>query len=94
LPERCRREEALVGFTERLRQLVIPPEMAAWLQGEFIGSDQSDKRRGSGSLQRLHSDLDRLHKRLDILNGDRLDPPFQVHIVCPAAIRKHRGTFG
>ena len=73
-PERYTREEVLTdSFAERLRELVIAPEIVTWLQAELVASDRSEAAAREQSVRRLQSELDRMQKRLDILYDDRLD---------------------
>jgi site-specific DNA recombinase len=73
-PERYTREETLThSFTERLRELVIAPEIITWLEAELAAGDRSEQAVREQSLRRLQTELDRLQRRLDILYDDRLD---------------------
>jgi site-specific DNA recombinase len=73
-PEKYTREEVLThSFAERLRELVIAPEMITWLDAELVTSDVREQAARENSERRLQADLDRLQTRLDILYDDRLD---------------------
>ena len=73
-PERYTREEDLTNpFAERLRELVIGPEILAWLRDELITSDLTEHAARDQALRRYQGELDRLQRRLDTLYDDRLD---------------------
>ena len=73
-PERYTREEHLTNsFAERLRGLVIGPEIIEWLQDELITSDLTEQAAREQAVRRHQADLDRLQRRLDTLYEDRLD---------------------
>jgi site-specific DNA recombinase len=73
-PEPYTREESLTNcLAERLRELVIGPEMIEWLRDELVNSDLTEQAAREQALRRYLADLDRLQKRLDTLYDDRLD---------------------
>jgi hypothetical protein len=73
-PERYTREESLTNvFAERLRELVIGPEISAWLQDELVAGDLTEQAAREQALRRCQGELDRLQRRLDTLYDDRLD---------------------
>ena len=73
-PERYTREENLTNcFAERLRELVVGPEILAWLQDDLITSDLTQQAAREQALRRYQAELDRLQRRLDTLYDDRLD---------------------
>ena len=73
-PERYTREEALThSFAERLRELVIAPEIITWLEADLIAGDRSEQSAREQSVLRLQAELERLKRRLEILYDDRLD---------------------
>ena len=73
-PERYTREEALTnGFAERLRELVISPEILAWLEDELVTGDLTEQAALDQAQKRYQAELDRLERRLDTLYEDRLD---------------------
>jgi len=73
-PERYAREENLtICFGERLRELVIGPEILAWLPDELLASDLTEQAARDQALRRHQAELDRLQRRLDTLYDDRLD---------------------
>jgi len=68
------REETLKKrFAGRLRDLVIPSEVIAWLQEELVTSDLRDQVGRDQALRRYEGELNRLGARLDTLYEDRLD---------------------
>ena len=68
------REETLEDrFAGRLGDLVIPPEIIAWLQDELVTSDMREEGERHQALRRYEAELDRLGARLDTLYEDRLD---------------------
>lgn len=73
-PERYTREENLMScFAQRLRELVVGPEMIEWLRDELVNSDLTEQAAREQAQRRYQADLDRLQKRLDTLYEDRLD---------------------
>src|SRR5205085_7621071 len=79
-PERYTREEVLTDiFAERLRELVIAPEILTWLQEELVSRDLGEQAAREQSARRLQGDLDRLQRRLDTLYNDRLDGRIDAH---------------
>jgi site-specific DNA recombinase len=73
-PERYTREEKLTDlFAGRLRALVIPPAVLAWLRETVVASDVTDRAARTQTLRRHRMELDRLQARLDVLYDDRLD---------------------
>ena len=73
-PERYTREENLTNcFAGRLRELVIGPEILAWLQDELVTSYLTEQAARDQALRRYQAELERLQRRLDILYDDRLD---------------------
>jgi site-specific DNA recombinase len=73
-PEPYTREEHLTErFAERLRELVIDPDILAWLQDELVANDVTEQAARDQALRRHQADLDRLQRRLDLLYDDRLD---------------------
>ena len=68
------REEILEQqFATRLRDLVVPPAVLAWMQSELIQSDQTEQAARAQAMRRKQIELERLQARLDVLYDDRLD---------------------
>ena len=73
-PERYTPEKILINcFVERLRELVIAPEIVEWLRDELVTSDLTEAGAREQALRRYQADLDRFQRRLDTLYEDRLD---------------------
>ena len=73
-PERYTPEKILINcFAERLRELVIAPEIVEWLRDELVTSDLTEAGAREQALRRYQADLDRFQRRLDTLYEDRLD---------------------
>jgi DNA invertase Pin-like site-specific DNA recombinase len=73
-PEPYTREETLEDrFAGRLGDLVIPPEIIAWLQDELVTIDIREEAERRQVVRRYEAEQDRLGTRLDTLYEDRLD---------------------
>jgi site-specific DNA recombinase len=68
------REEALEQrMAESLRELVIPSAVLAWLNGEVLESDQTERAARAQVVRRDQAELERLQRRLELLYEDRLE---------------------
>ncbi len=73
-PEPYTRPETLEAhFASRLRDLVVPAEVAAWLQDEPITNETREQAATEETLRRNESELQRLDAWLETLYEDRLD---------------------
>ena len=73
-PEPYTREETLEEQTAGvLHDLVVPSAVVAWLQSELVVSDQTEQAARAQMARRQEMELERLHARMDVLYGDRLD---------------------
>ena len=68
------REEILQQqFATALRNLVVPPEVFAWLKSELIESDKTEQAARVQAVRRQQTELERLQARIEVLYEDRLD---------------------
>ena len=68
------REEKLASrFAARLRELVIPSEVIAWLREEIVASDVREQEVRRQALVRYQTEFDRLGRHLEVLYDDRLE---------------------
>jgi len=74
-PEAVLRREFAAG----LEDLVIPPAMLRWLEGELIDSDKGERTALAERAGRYQGELSRCQGRLNLLYEDRLDGRIDLH---------------
>ncbi len=73
-PEPYTREELLVDqFAHNLEQLMIPSEVAEWLQATYVESDLTERAARERAIKQHQAQYDRLEARIETLYTDRLD---------------------
>ena len=73
-PEPYTREELLVDqFAHNLEQLIIPSEVAEWLQATYVESDLTERAVRERAIKQHQAQYDRLEARIETLYADRLD---------------------
>ena len=68
------REELLVEqFARNLSELVIPREVAEWLQATYVESDLTERAARERTIRQHRAQYERLEARIETLYNDRLD---------------------
>ena len=68
------REEHLVEqFARNIQELVIPREVAEWLQVAYVESDLTERAARERTIRQQRAQFERLETRIEILYNDRLD---------------------